>query len=35
LHAHRIRFRQPSSGEEVTVVSPLAGELEEWLKGLE
>jgi len=35
LHAHRIRFRQPSSGEEVTVVSPLAGELEKWLKGLE
>ena len=34
LHAHRIRFRQPSSGEEVTVVSPLAGKLEEWLKGL-
>ena len=35
LHAHRIRFHQPSSGEEVTVVSPLAGELEEWLQGLE
>jgi 23S rRNA pseudouridine1911/1915/1917 synthase len=34
LHAHRIRFRQPSSGEEVTVVSPLAGELEEWMQGL-
>jgi 23S rRNA pseudouridine1911/1915/1917 synthase len=34
LHAHRIRFHQPSSGEEVTVVSPLAGELEEWMRGL-
>jgi len=31
LHAHRIRFRQPSSGEEVTVVSPLPGELENWM----
>src|SRR5215475_6551250 len=34
LHAHRIRFRQPSSGEEVVVVSPLAKELEEWMAGL-
>ena len=34
LHAHRIRFRQPSSGEEVTVVSPLPGELEDWMAGL-
>ena len=34
LHAHRIRFRQPTSGDEVRVVSPLAGELEEWMKGL-
>ena len=31
LHAHRIRFRLPSTGEEVTVESPLARELEEWL----
>jgi len=31
LHAHRIRFRQPSTGEEITVVSPLAPELEAWL----
>lgn len=31
LHAHRIRFRLPSTGEEVTVVSPLAAELEEWI----
>ncbi len=34
LHAHRIRFQQPSSGEEVTVVSPLPKELEEWMGGL-
>jgi 23S rRNA pseudouridine1911/1915/1917 synthase len=34
LHAHRIRFHQPSSGEEITVVSPLAAELEEWIRGL-
>ncbi len=31
LHAHRIRFRQPSTGEEITLVSPLAPELEAWL----
>jgi 23S rRNA pseudouridine1911/1915/1917 synthase len=35
LHAHRIRFRQPASGEEVTVVSPLPGELEEWMRRIE
>lgn len=35
LHAHRIRFHQPSSGEEITVVSPLPRELEEWMAGLE
>jgi 23S rRNA pseudouridine1911/1915/1917 synthase len=35
LHAHRIRFRQPSSSEEVTVVSPLPGELEEWMARIE
>ena len=34
LHAHRIRFHLPSSGEEVTVVSALAPELEEWLAAL-
>jgi 23S rRNA pseudouridine1911/1915/1917 synthase len=34
LHAHQIRFQQPSTGEEVTVVSPLARELEEWIQGL-
>ena len=34
LHAHRIRFRQPSTGEERTIVSPLPEELEEWMRGL-
>jgi 23S rRNA pseudouridine1911/1915/1917 synthase len=31
LHAHRIRFRQPSSGAEIAVESPLAPELVEWM----
>ena len=31
LHAHRIRFHQPSSGEEIEVVSPLAPELDAWM----
>ncbi len=30
LHAHRLVFRSPASGGEVTVVSPLAPELAEW-----
>jgi 23S rRNA pseudouridine1911/1915/1917 synthase len=30
LHAHRLVFRSPARGEEVTVVSPLAPELAEW-----
>lgn len=34
LHAHRIRFRQPSTGEEIALESPLPPELEEWLAGL-
>jgi 23S rRNA pseudouridine1911/1915/1917 synthase len=34
LHAHRIRFRQPSSGAEVTVESPLAPELASWMENL-
>src|SRR5205807_5029786 len=34
LHAHRIEFQQPSTREEVVVVSPLAPELEAWLEGL-
>jgi 23S rRNA pseudouridine1911/1915/1917 synthase len=35
LHAHRIRFRRPATGEEIAVVSPLPRELEEWMEGLE
>jgi 23S rRNA pseudouridine1911/1915/1917 synthase len=31
LHSHRIRFRQPSTGEEIEVISPLPRELEEWM----
>ncbi len=31
LHAHRIRFHQPSTGESVTVESPLPRELDSWL----
>ena len=35
LHAHRIGFHQPSSGEELVVVSPLPAELENWMANLE
>ncbi len=34
LHAHRIRFRRPSDGREIEIVSPLAPELEAFLAGL-
>ena len=34
LHAHRIRFHQPTSGEEIELVSPLAPELQEWMAQL-
>ena len=34
LHAHRIRFHHPVTGEEIVVVSPLPAELEEWMAGL-
>ena len=34
LHAHRIRFRRPSTGEEIAVESPLPQELSEWMTGL-
>jgi 23S rRNA pseudouridine1911/1915/1917 synthase len=34
LHACRVSFTQPSTGERVTVESPLPGELERWLAGL-
>jgi 23S rRNA pseudouridine1911/1915/1917 synthase len=35
LHAHRIRFRHPSTGEEIVVESPLPAELNDWLRKLE
>jgi 23S rRNA pseudouridine1911/1915/1917 synthase len=35
LHARRIRFRQPSTGDELTVESPLPPELREWMEKLE
>jgi 23S rRNA pseudouridine1911/1915/1917 synthase len=35
LHAHRIRFRQPSTGEQVTVISPLPPDLERWMSSIE
>jgi 23S rRNA pseudouridine1911/1915/1917 synthase len=35
LHARRIRFRQPSTGEEVTVEAPLPEELRLWMEGLQ
>jgi 23S rRNA pseudouridine1911/1915/1917 synthase len=31
LHARRIRFRQPSTGEEISVEAPLPAELEAWM----
>ncbi len=34
LHAHRISFTSPASGERVTVEAPLAPELEQWLTRL-
>ncbi|MFB3830079.1 MAG: RluA family pseudouridine synthase [Bryobacteraceae bacterium] len=34
LHAHRIRFQQPSTNETITVESPLAAELARWLATL-
>jgi 23S rRNA pseudouridine1911/1915/1917 synthase len=34
LHAHRIRFHRPHTGEAVEVVSPLPPELDEWLQKL-
>jgi 23S rRNA-/tRNA-specific pseudouridylate synthase len=34
LHAHRVRFLKPSTGEPITVESPLPAELEAWMKGL-
>lgn len=34
LHAHRIRFRRPSNGEEMQIISPLPAELEGWMGAL-
>jgi 23S rRNA pseudouridine1911/1915/1917 synthase len=34
LHAQRVRFRRPSTGEAVTIEAPLPAELEAWLAGL-
>jgi 23S rRNA-/tRNA-specific pseudouridylate synthase len=34
LHAHRIEFQQPGTGEKIVVVSPPAPELEAWLEKL-
>jgi len=34
LHAHRIGFRRPSTGEEIVVESPLPPELTGWMTGL-
>jgi len=34
LHAHRIRFHQPSTGREIAIESPLPPELESWIAGL-
>jgi 23S rRNA-/tRNA-specific pseudouridylate synthase len=35
LHAHRIEFQQPVTGELITVVAELAPELERWKSALE
>lgn len=35
LHAHRIRFRQPSTGAEISVEAPLPPELQAWMAALE
>jgi 23S rRNA pseudouridine1911/1915/1917 synthase len=35
LHAHRLGFRSPATGEEVVVESPLPPDLVEWRKSLE
>jgi 23S rRNA pseudouridine1911/1915/1917 synthase len=34
LHAHRIRFLSPTTGEPLTIEAPLAPELQQWLSGL-
>ena len=34
LHAQRIRFRQPSTGQQIEVEAPLPAELQSWMAGL-
>jgi len=34
LHSHRIRFRLPSTGDEISIESPLPPELESWMAQL-
>jgi 23S rRNA pseudouridine1911/1915/1917 synthase len=34
LHAHRLSFFSPATGQRVTVISPLPADLQEWLKSL-
>jgi len=34
LHAHRIRFQQPSNGEEIVIESPLPADLAQWMAEL-
>ena len=34
LHAQRIRFRQPSTGQQIVVEAPLPAELQSWMAGL-
>jgi 23S rRNA pseudouridine1911/1915/1917 synthase len=34
LHAHRIGFTHPSTGQRITVEAPLPAELEGWMRGL-
>jgi 23S rRNA pseudouridine1911/1915/1917 synthase len=35
LHAHRIEFAQPSTGEPVVVIAELAPELAQWMAALD
>lgn len=35
LHAHRVRFEQPTTGAPITVISPLPAALESWMNELD
>lgn len=35
LHAHRVRFEQPTTGAPITIVSPLPAALESWMNELD